>query len=101
MHELNGFEVPQCQLDKVEPILPNKLDSSCPVYVDSEAALANMVKNLKNERELAVDLEVSFQFILLYLYFFVFFSYVFSICSIIITVPSKDLPVCYKFRREK
>ncbi len=56
--ELNWFKLPNSQLEKVEPVTPVDIAACDAVYVEDEKALAVMVEDLKNEKELAVDLEV-------------------------------------------
>lgn len=74
MHELSVFRVPQCQLEKVEPILPVELDSSYAVYVDNEKMLASMIEDLNDAKELAVDLEVCLFIFIIFVNIYLTFS---------------------------
>lgn len=38
--------------------MPPEFNSTCAIYVDDDKMLTNMMNKLKNEKELAVDLEV-------------------------------------------
>ena len=58
MHELNAFEVPQYQFEKAEPVQPTNVDACDLLFVDDEDSLAIMINELRDARELAVDLEV-------------------------------------------
>lgn len=65
LHELNAFKVPPSQLENVKPAVPLELGTTCPIFVDNEEMLNDMMVVLKNAKELAVDLEVSRVFFLL------------------------------------
>lgn len=59
MPELKSFKIPERQLQKAEPISPPDIsieDSITPV--DTEESLANMIAELKNVKEMAIDTEV-------------------------------------------
>ena len=58
MHELNSFQVPPEQLEKIEPVLPVDIHSAV-TYVDNRKSLANMMADLNGVRELAIDSEVN------------------------------------------
>lgn len=60
LHELNMFRVPSCQLMNAKPIPPSDINNyDNIVMVDDEKSLANMIADLKNVNELAVDSEVN------------------------------------------
>lgn len=56
MPELNSFEVPLRQLKQVEPILYANIDEI--IYVDDEDSLSNMITDLKEAKEIAIDSQV-------------------------------------------
>lgn len=58
MPELKSFKVTVHQVKKTEPILPASIDDAI-VYIDNEKSLANMISDLKNVQELAIDTEVN------------------------------------------
>lgn len=56
MPELNSFEVPLRQLKQVEPIPYANIDEI--IYVDDEDSLSNMITDLKEAKEIAIDSQV-------------------------------------------
>lgn len=59
MHELNRFKLPADLLEMVKPILPLEIKSENVKYVDNVKDFNRMTESLKEVKELAVDLEVT------------------------------------------
>ncbi|XP_067213814.1 exosome complex component 10 homolog [Linepithema humile] len=55
--ELNKFEVPECQLKKSIPVTYKSLEDTTLKYIDKPAHLQVLLEDLKNYKEIAIDLE--------------------------------------------
>lgn len=55
--ELDKFQVPECQLKKTIPVKYKSLDDTEFIFIDKPADIKILLDDLKNHKEIAVDLE--------------------------------------------